>query len=294
MDKRIVINADDFGRSDSVNKAVAQAHTKGVLTSATVMANMPAADKAVKIAKKLPTLGVGVHLNLSEGRPILKDARTECLLNNDGLFAYSPVKLALLSTAIHSIRNAIRAELTAQIQWLIDNGLKPTHLDSHRHIHSFPAIFTIVCELARRFRIAAIRWCFEPKHLCRMPWPLTSETGRKKAGLVRTQALINRMQNPHFLKTGALLGVAHTGKIDVNFLKAVTLYNPAQTAEVMTHPGLPDDHRNIQQNANPDDADKRQTKLLYRQKVELEALCSERTKQYFKDAGIKLVHYGQL
>jgi hopanoid biosynthesis associated protein HpnK len=279
MDKRVIINADDFGLCDGVNKAVAQAHTDGVLTSATIMANMPAADEAVRIAKQLPNLGVGVHLNLFKGRPLSKDSGIDCLLDDQGCFALTPAKLSLLSVCKRKIRNAIRTELAAQIQWVIDNGLKPTHLDSHKHIHSFPVIFPIVCGLARRFEIAAIRFTFEPKQLLAMPWPLPSEGGRKRTKALRIMAKINRIQNPAFLKTDGLLGVAHMGKIDVNFFKAVALYNSTATVEVMTHPGLDDgpEHR-----------------LLHQRKGELEALCSERTKQYFKDAGIKLVHYGKL
>jgi hopanoid biosynthesis associated protein HpnK len=280
MDKRIIINADDFGISSGVNKAVAQAHTNGVLTSATIMANMPAAEEAVKIAKQMPGLGVGVHLNLFEGRPLSKDSDIVCLLDDNGGFALTPAKLSLLSIARGKIRKAIRAELAAQIQWVIDNGLKPTHLDSHKHIHSFPPIFPIVCDLARRFEITAIRFTLEPKQLLTMPWPLPSEGGRKRAKALRAMAKINRLQNSDFLKTDCLLGVAHTGKIDVNFFKAVALYNSAATAEVMTHPGL-------------DDGLKQSQRRMQR-KGEFEALCSERTKQYFKDAGIKLVHYGNL
>jgi len=282
MDRRIIINADDFGLCDGVNEAVAQAHSDGILTSATIMANMPAAEKAVEVAKKLPALGVGVHLNLTEGRPISKDPCTDRLLGSDGQFAHSPLKLSLLSLAGHKIREAIRTELAAQIQWVIDHGLKPTHLDSHKHIHAFPALFSIVCQSARSFQIPAIRWTFEPKELSRIPWPMTNEDGRIRAQKVRIMARINRMQNKDFLKNDALLGVAHTGKIDVNFLKAVTLYNSAATVEVMTHPGFADGL----------DADK--TRLLHQREVELEALCSEKTKQFFEGAGIKLVHYGNL
>ena len=282
MDKRIIINADDFGLSDGVNEAVAQAHTEGVLTSATIMVNMPAANKAVKIVRQLPRLGVGVHLNLTEGRPVSQSTGINLLLNGDGQFAYSPAILSLFSLGGYKIRKAIQAELEAQIQWVIDNGIKPTHLDSHKHIHTFPAMFSIVCQLARRFGIRAIRWLFEPKELLRIPWPLTSIDGKKIAQKVRIMAQINRLQNREFLKTDAILGIAHTGKIDVNFLKAVTLYNQAATAEVMTHPGYAEGL-----NAN-------KTRLLHQRKVELDALCSERTKEYFKEAGIKLVHYGQL
>jgi hopanoid biosynthesis associated protein HpnK len=282
MDRRIIINADDFGLCDGVNEAVAQAHSEGILTSATIMANMSAAGKAVKIAKKLPTLGVGVHLNLTEGRPVSKDAGISCLLNDEGQFAYSPLVLSLMSLARREIRKAIRTELAAQIQWVIDHGLKPTHLDSHKHIHAFPALFSIICQLARRFGISGIRWSFEPKELSRIPWPLTGEEGRARARNVRIMARINRLQNSDFLKNDAVLGIAHTGKIDVNFFKAVALYNSAATAEVMTHPGYED-------GLDPD-----KTRLLHQRKIELDALCSEKTRQYFEDAGIKLVHYGQL
>jgi hopanoid biosynthesis associated protein HpnK len=281
MDKRIIINADDFGLCSSVNQAVAQAYTDGVLTSTTIMANMPAAEAAVKLVKQMPGLGVGVHLNLFQGKPLLKDESVNCLLNADGNFAFSPTKLSLLSTIRRKIRNAIRTELAAQIQWVIDNGIKPTHLDSHKHIHSFPVIFPIVCGLARRFEISAIRFIFEPKQLSAMPWPLTSENGRKNAKTARIMARINRIQNSDFLKTDCLLGVAHIGKIDDNFFKAVAMYNSAATAEIMTHPGF-------------DDGPENKKSSLHQRKGELQALCSEKTKQYLRNAGIKLVHYGQL
>lgn len=280
MDKRIVINADDFGLCSSVNQAVAQAHTGGVLTSTTIMANMPAAKGAVKLAKQMPGLGVGVHLNLFEGRPLSKDANIDYLLDETGGFALTPARLSLLSLCRRKIRNAIRAELAAQIQWVIDNGLKPTHLDSHKHIHSFPAIFPIVCGLARRFEIPAIRFIFEPKRVLAMPWPLTSVGGRKRARNARIMGRINRIQNSEFRKTDCLLGVAHMGKIDVNFFKTVAFYDTAATAEIMTHPGLDDGFKCSQS--------------TMQKKGEFEALCSERTKQYFKNAGVKLVHYGQL
>jgi predicted glycoside hydrolase/deacetylase ChbG (UPF0249 family) len=282
MDRRIIINADDFGLCDGVNKAVAQAHTDGVLTSATIMANMSAAREAVKIAKKLPNLGIGVHLNLTEGPPLSKGTRLGRLLGTDGQFSSSLAKLAFFSLAGHKIREAIRAELAAQIQWVIDNGLKPTHLDSHKHVHAFPPLFSIVYQLARRFQITAIRWPFEPRELSQIPWPLTGEDGRKRAQKIRFMAKINRVQNPNFLKTDIFLGIAHTGKIDVNFFKAVALYNSAATAEVMTHPGF------------IDGLDPAKTRLLHQRKVELKALCSDRTKKYFEDAGVKLVHYGKL
>ena len=115
-----------------------------------------------------------------------------------------------------------------------------------------------------------------------MPWPLPSEGGRKRTGLIRFFARINRIQNSSFFKTDVFLGIAHTGKIDVNFFKALALYNLAQTTEVMTHPGF------------ADELSEADTRLLHQRKVELDALCSERTRGYLKEAGIELVHYGEL
>ncbi|MHC4623688.1 MAG: carbohydrate deacetylase [Planctomycetota bacterium] len=282
MDRTIVINADDFGLCEGVNKAVAQAHTDGVLTSATIMANMPAAAEAVEIAKKMPTLGVGVHLNLTDGQPLSQRDAARPLLDAAGRFACSPAKLAFLSLAGPKSRNAIRTELAAQIQWLIDRGIKPTHLDSHKHFHAFPVLFSIVCQLAGRLGIPAIRFAREPVEASRIPWPLPAERGKSRAAYVRAMANINRLQNSDFLKTDALLGIAHVGRIDVNFFRAVALYNSQRTAEVMTHPGF------------IDGLDPKSTGLLGQRKVELDALCDQRTRRFFQDAGIKLVHYGQL
>lgn len=282
MNKRIIINADDFGLCQGVNDAVLKAHTEGILTSTTIMANMPAANQAVEIAKKIPTLGVGVHLNLYEGPPVSKDPCVKCLLATDGQFKYSVARLSLLSLAIHKFRKAIETELAAQIQWVIDKGISPTHLDSHKHIHNFPAIFTIVCKLAKRFDISAVRHSYEPKQLSRSPWPLPRQGGKKEARLVRTMARINKIQDTGLLKTDALLGIAHTGKMDTNFLKAVTLYNTAATTEIMTHPGYPQGF------------DKCRTFLIKQRQHELDALCNEKSKKYFEDAKITLVHYGQL
>ncbi len=282
MDRQIIINADDFGLCQSVNKAVAQAHTDGVLTSATVMANMPAAREAIDIAKKLPNLGVGVHLNIFEGHALSTDKLVHCLLDSKGQFALSPSKLALLSLGTSTIKNAVRIEFAAQIQWAIDNGLRPTHIDSHKHIHSFPVIFPMVCELAGQFGISAIRFTYEPGKVCQTPWPLPGKGGRKRAWLIRHMARINRLQNSSFLKTKAVLGIAHTGKVDVDFFKAVTLYNSTEIVEVMTHPGYIDGLY----------ADR--TRLIEQRKLELDALCSDKTRQYFKAAEIELIHYGQL
>jgi hopanoid biosynthesis associated protein HpnK len=282
MDRCIIITADDFGLCAGVNKAVALAHTKGVLTSASLMANMPNAEEAVSIAKKLPSLGVGLHLNVIQGGPLSKEKLVGCLADSNGRFTYSLPKLLFLASVSARIRKAIRTEFETQIQWLISRGINPTHLDSHKHIHSFPFIYPMVCELARKYGIEKIRRPFEPAGVCRPPWPKPTNRGRAVARKLRITARINRLQNPVFLKNDALLGIAHTGSVSINYYEVVSLHNPFKTVEIMTHPGL------------TDGLDAMETRLVRQREVEFEALCSDKTKQYFKNSDIKLVHYGNL
>jgi predicted glycoside hydrolase/deacetylase ChbG (UPF0249 family) len=281
---KIIINADDFGLSEGINRAVEQAHTDGILTSATIMPNMPASEQAVSIAKRLPDLGIGVHLNLMEAPPLSQDDCVAVLLDDEGILACTPGKLTIKSLLSKTVRTAIKAELAAQIEWVIDKGIKPTHLDSHKHIHAYPVIFPIVCSLAKSFDISAIRWSFEPKQVCARPWPFTTAAGRKRASIVRKMAVINRLQSSGFLKTGALLGIAHTGKIDRSFWRALARYGNdlAPVVEVMTHPGYPQGLETVN------------TRLIRQRKIELDALCSEQTRRFLRDAGMVLVHYGQL
>ncbi len=282
MAKRLIINADDFGCSQEVNEAVERAHTRGVLTSATVMTNMGDFDEAVAIAKRLPRLGVGVHLNLFKSKPVSDDYRVRALLDLGGNFKYSPQMLAFLSMSCHKIRTAMKIEMAAQIQRLIDSGLMPTHLDSHKHIHFFPAVYAMVCSLARRFKIRAVRYCWEPAAACDAPWPLSTPEGKEAARELRWMAKFNRLYDSELFRTQLTYGLTHVGRIDANFFKAVSIYSAAQTAEVMTHP------------ATEDDAADAGKLLKFNRKAEFEALCDERTKKYLHEAGMELINYGQL
>jgi predicted glycoside hydrolase/deacetylase ChbG (UPF0249 family) len=291
MDTLLIINADDFGLCEGVNRAIAEAHQNGILTSTTLMTNMPSAEEAIKIAQQLPTLGVGIHLNLTQGRPLSNNPIVTLLVNDNGEFHFSAGTLAYKSLVSSKFRAAIKAELAAQIQWAIDRDLKPTHLDSHKHIHSFPAIYPIVCSLAKQFNINSIRFTYEPTGVFSSPWPPTDKDARKRTRLTRIMARINRLQNPKFLKTKATYGIAHTGKIDINFFKALVsdLLTPASCcrktaagAEVMTHPGF------------TEGLEKFRTRLVEQRRVEFDTLCSKEVGQFLQDAGIKLIHYGQL
>jgi len=282
MTRKIIINADDFGLCRGVNKAVARAHTEGVLTSSTIMVNMPCADQAVELAKSLPNLGVGVHLNLTEGSPVSENNKVKPLCDPRGGFAFSAERLCVLSLFSTKVRTAVKIELSAQVEWLINKGIKPTHLDSHKHIHTFPSIFPIVLELARRFSVPAIRWPLEKQRFSNANWPRPGRKGLIKSHIIRNMARINRLQDSSSFKTSEFLGIAHTGRIDVAFFKAAFLHNSAPVVEIMTHPGY------------AEGLNRTNSRLLEQRRSELEALCSEQTKLYLNKAKIELVNYGQL
>ncbi len=152
----IVINADDFGMSSEVNRAVAECFAAGYISSATLMANMPAAREAIELIHRDGLDGrIGVHLNLTEGTP-LTDAirRQERFCDADGRFRGRGRTVWRLS---RDEQAALLDELTAQIASIIEQGISPTHLDSHHHAHTQWPIAGIVIELARRKGINAIR-----------------------------------------------------------------------------------------------------------------------------------------
>lgn len=147
MKKRLIINADDFGYSRGVNYGILDAHRLGCLTSTTLMTNMPAAEQAAALAKQTPTLGVGVHLVLTCGRPILSTHQT--IQDVHGHFRELPFYQQAFTIDIEEVY----AEWKAQIQSCFDLGLTPTHLDSHHHIHSFGRLFDVFIALAQEYRL---------------------------------------------------------------------------------------------------------------------------------------------
>jgi hopanoid biosynthesis associated protein HpnK len=280
MSAKLIINADDFGLCKGVNRAVVEAVTGGVLTSATIMANMPASDEAIAIAKKTPALGVGVHLNVTDGKPLSTDSIVESLLNNTGRFKYSAYKLAFKTFMNKEFLKAVQSEFAAQIASIIDRGIKPTHLDSHKHFHCFPPVYKIVCSLAADFNIRAIRWPWEPDTVCSGDWPKVAFPDKARAFLARQMALKCRKLDRRFIKNDIFFGIAHTGRINNAFWAEIGRTQFMGVAEVMTHPGYPEGLSN--------------TRLVEQREIELKCLCDPATKRILAGAGIELVHYGNI
>lgn len=156
---KIINNADDYGYSNAINYGIIDAYKFGFLTSTTIMANMGGFDHAIKLAKENPGLGVGVHLTLTCGQPLLKDCKT--LADEKGDFK----KISFYKDDSTSVDdNEVYNEWRAQIQKVIDAGIQPTHLDSHHHSHTYKNNIQIIIRLAHEFNLP-VRNSFQDKNV---------------------------------------------------------------------------------------------------------------------------------
>ncbi len=155
--KKLIVNADDFGRHELINRAVEQAFNFGCLKSTSLMAGGAAFDDAIKLAKKIPGLGVGIHFTLANGNPVLPPEEIPSLVTAEGFFhadyvtflkKYFGGKISLVE---------VRSELAAQLEKILRAGLKLTHFDSHQHLHHIPGIIEIALDLAAMEKISAMR-----------------------------------------------------------------------------------------------------------------------------------------
>ena len=155
MSRKIIVNADDFGKSSEVNRAIVEAFDKKIISSSTLMANMPGFEEACELAHSHRLLGkIGVHLNLTEGYP-LSDPIRQCsrFCNEAGMLRSRTTRFRLSKQE----RLAVETEIAAQLKACLDHGLRPTHLDSHHHVHTEWAIGAAAIAVARRYGIKAIR-----------------------------------------------------------------------------------------------------------------------------------------
>jgi len=132
--RNLIVNADDLGWTEGVNRGIAEAHRNGIVTSASLLANGAAFQSGVELARTTPALGVGVHLNLSDGAPVAERELVTTLLNARGQLEGKPESLLLRLARRSVLLNEIEQEWDAQIQKVRDVGIEPTHLDGHRHV----------------------------------------------------------------------------------------------------------------------------------------------------------------
>jgi hopanoid biosynthesis associated protein HpnK len=239
---RLILSADDFGLTSGVNRAVAELHRAGVLTSATLMARGAATEEAIAIARSMPTLGVGCHVVLVDGEPVLPAQELPMLVDQcTGLF--QPTSGAFVQRLFTGrIRSAeIEAETAAQIALLHSRGVALTHIDTHKHVHIFPAVLRPVLRAARAAGIRFVRNPFEPVW-SRRATPHAPWLRRAEVSLLRLlePAFRRIVAEEGFTTTDGALGVLATGTLDAATLAALLSNLPVGTWELVTHPGYND------------------------------------------------------
>ena len=155
--RRLIVNADDFGRSAAINIAVVRAHREGILTSASLMVNEPGFAEAVALAKENPRLGVGLHLTLLLGHAALPPEKIPRLVNVRGEFSNSPAGAGMKYFFNRRLLEPLRAEIHAQFEKFHATGLPLDHVNGHLHLHLHPAIFKILMQDAEKLGLTHLR-----------------------------------------------------------------------------------------------------------------------------------------
>ncbi|WP_433972130.1 ChbG/HpnK family deacetylase [Tunturiibacter lichenicola] len=287
MPSRLIINADDFGLTHGVNRAIVELHEAKALTSTTLMATGAAFDDAVSIALAHPTLGVGCHVILTDGIPASPPQDIPTLLGPDGR-TFRPSLLDFIQALLRGkiSRDDIEREALAQIHKLQNAGINVTHLDTHKHTHMFPAVTRPLLDVAERCSVGAIRQPFE------RPWSL----GLGHGGIVRRLQIhavgrlqrgfenLSQIRNAHVLTTDGTIGISTTGNLYGKTLREILHALPADGSfELCCHPGY-----------NDRDLDEVTTRLRTHRDVERTALLVEIPARALQPNAPQLIHYGEL
>jgi predicted glycoside hydrolase/deacetylase ChbG (UPF0249 family) len=275
--RRAIVNADDLGFSRAVTEGILRCHGEGIVTSATLAANMPGASWALARLRDAPGLGVGVHLNVSQGPPLSEAGRR--LAGSDGLMGSSATRVVVQAVTSPWTVAWMAEEFDAQVRFMLDHGVRPTHVDTHRHAHGWPGIFVCIDRLAERYDIPFIR-----RHHEVLPCGFAPAPGRQRrlSAALTLLGAANACLSRRVRGTRGTWGVAHTGRIDESWLVRVARSLPAGVTEIMTHPGL------APEGAEP------AGRLGASRPGELKALCSQAVRVEFERQGIERIHYGQL
>jgi hopanoid biosynthesis associated protein HpnK len=240
--KRLIVNADDFGLTSGVNRAILELHAAGVLTSATLMANASATEEAVERAKGAPALGVGCHVVLADGMPVMPADEIPSLIDGSSGALHTTLGAFVQRLLTGRIRSKeIESEAVAQIKRIQGQGVHLTHIDTHKHTHMFPAVLRPVLRAAKACGIHMVRNPFEPE------WSVRSTPGapwlrRMEVRMLRQLSDVFRriVSEEGFATTDGALGVLATGTLNARTVKAIVAAMPEGTYELVTHPGYND------------------------------------------------------
>jgi predicted glycoside hydrolase/deacetylase ChbG (UPF0249 family) len=286
--RNLIVNADDLGWTEGVNRGIAEAHRNGIVTSASLLANGAAFEAGVELARTMPALGVGVHLNLSDGAPVAPRELVTSLLNERGELEGRPESLLLRLARRSVLLEEVEREWDAQIQKVRDFEMQPTHLDGHRHVQMLPGLFEIALRLAKRHGIAAVRISHEESSL-----RVALSTGAKQKGsVVMRQGVQARglkllapdareqAERAGIATADYFCGIAQTGELTREGILRLLEILPEGTTELMCHPGYVDA-----------DLAKSGTRLQASRQTELEILTDTGVRNLVASQGIRLIDY---
>lgn len=237
---RLIVNADDFGMTAGVNRAVAELHSAGALTSTTLMACGSAFDDAVRIARERPTLGVGCHVVLVDGTPTHQSGALPSPLAANGAFTSSMARFATAVETRYTRPEHIEQEVAAQVAKLQDAGIRVTHVDTHKHTHLLPRVARAVMRGAQRRGVRRIRNPFEPAWSSRLsPAPPLRRAPFRLLHQFRG-AFERLLREEGMYSTDDSLGLIATGSLDASVLQKLLHAAPPGTYELVCHPGYND------------------------------------------------------
>ncbi|QJW46664.1 ChbG/HpnK family deacetylase [bacterium BFN5] len=280
--KNLIINADDFGLFRTINSGIIKGFQDGVITSTSIMATSCYFDDAVNFALQNPGLGVGIHLTLVGETPVCSLRKVRSLITEQEKF-FSKYPQFLWRFITQQIKlTEIKTEFSAQIEKVIQAGITPTHLDSHQHLHILPGVIDIVIELAKHYKIAAIRIPDEDYFFTgKFPFSFSRILGRNGLTLLaraaRRKGSKYGIQMPdHFF--GMLAG----GNMSEEYLLNIIKILPNGISEIMIHPG--EDSCELEN----------QFCWNYNWQAELSAATSPQVTQSIQRNNVRLISFGEL
>ncbi len=240
MERRLIVNGDDFGRSPAINEAIIRAHREGILTTASLMVNEPACAEAVALAREHPRLGVGLHLVLVCGRTALPPQEIPGLADGSGRFADRPVASGLRYFFRGGLRAQLTRELESQFARFRATGLPLDHVNGHLHLHLHPTVFDILMEHARAWGIRHLRLTFDPwrpnVQLAGGRWLFrSSQYLIYRLLAARARPVLARSQIRH---TARVFGLLQNARVDEPYVAGLLQRLPAGDSELYSHPSL--------------------------------------------------------
>ncbi len=278
--RRAIFTADDFGLSEAVNEGIERAHRDGVLTSASLMVAGAAAADAVRRARAMPGLRVGLHLVVIEGPAVLKPAEIPNLVDRDGIFPSGQLGLGIGYFAHPSVRRQLAAEIRAQFAAFAATGLALDHADAHKHMHLHPTVGALLLRIGQEFGLRAVRVPAEPLAVmagCGEPASLGARALYAWSGLLRA-----RIRRAGMIANDAVFGLAWTGHVTEERLLRLLPRLPEGVSEIYFHPAARRD--GVIDTLMP----------TYAHEEELAALTSPYVRDMLRREGIRRCAYGDL